>query len=366
MQWLYPACPGNCLSVRYNLVLARRPCGPQRRVMIPQTLSKLQPPAWQIALRDAISDPAELLCLLELPLAEGQVLAASPFPLRVPRGFVARMRKGDPSDPLLRQVLPLRDEAIQAPGFGRDAVGDLDTVRAGGILHKYQGRALLIATGACAIHCRYCFRRHFPYGEINASRNAWRDTLAELSTDSSIEEVILSGGDPLSLSDRRLSELAELLDGIPHLKRLRIHTRLPIVLPERVDAALMSWLSRGRLQRVVVVHANHAQELDAEVARALHMMADAGATLLNQSVLLRGVNDSSDSIIALSKRLFDCRVMPYYLHMLDKVEGTTHFEVADSDAARIMREVAAALPGYLVPRLVREQAGEPNKLPVTW
>lgn len=334
--------------------------------MIPQTLSKLQPPAWQAALRDAISDPQELLRILELPTGSLAALASSPFPLRVPRGFVERMRKGDPLDPLLRQVLPLHDETLKAPGFGRDAVGDLETLRAGGILHKYQGRALLIATGACAVHCRYCFRRHFPYDEVNASRNAWRDSLDELTADGSIEEVILSGGDPLSLSDRRLGELSRALDDIPHLKRLRIHTRLPIVLPERIDSSLMQWLANGRLQRVLVIHANHAQEINDEVERSLHALADGGMVLLNQSVLLRGVNDSAHSIVALSKRLFDCRVMPYYLHMLDRVEGTTHFEVSDTEARSIMREVAAMLPGYLVPRLVREQAGEPNKIPVAW
>ncbi|MGH8560871.1 MAG: KamA family radical SAM protein, partial [Nevskiales bacterium] len=257
--------------------------------MIPQTLSRLQPPAWQAALRDAISDPVELLRVLELEPDDDTLRGAQAFPLRVPRGFVARMRKGDPDDPLLLQVLPLRQELAEATGFSRDAVGDLDTARAGGILHKYQGRALLIATGACAVHCRYCFRRHFPYDELNASRNAWRDTLDTLAADTSIEEVILSGGDPLSLSDRRLAELAEALDKLAHLKRLRVHTRLPIVLPERVDAALMAWLAHGRLQRVVVVHANHAQEIDGHVETALRTLADSGITLLNHSVLLRHI-----------------------------------------------------------------------------
>lgn len=334
--------------------------------MIPQTLSKLQPPPWQTALRDAIRDPLELLRELGLEAAMPAVLTPEAFPLRVPRGFVARMRKGDPGDPLLRQVLPLQQELDAVPGFGLDAVGDLATTRAGGILHKYHGRALLIATGACAVHCRYCFRRHFPYDEVNASRHAWRESLALLAADTSIEEVILSGGDPLSLSDRRLRELALALDDIPQLKRLRIHTRLPIVLPERVDASLLAWLGHGRLQRVLVVHANHAQEIDDAVAAALNSMADTGISLFNQSVLLRGVNDDAGALAALSTRLFECRVIPYYLHLLDRVSGTAHFEVTEPEAVRIMQALAAMLPGYLLPRLVREQAGEPNKLTVAW
>jgi L-lysine 2,3-aminomutase len=334
--------------------------------MIPQTLTKLQPPAWQLALRDAISDPAELRRTLELGPEHEHAAAARDFPLRVPRGFVARMRKGDPSDPLLLQVLAQGLELNDTPGFVDDAVGDLDHVRPGGILHKYQGRALLVATGACAVHCRYCFRRHFPYDEQNASRNAWREALASLAADDSIEEVILSGGDPLSLSDRRLAELATALDEIPHLRRLRIHTRLPVVLHERVDAALLEWLGQGRLQRVMVLHANHAQELDARVQAACKALSECGVTLLNQSVLLRRINDDARTLAKLSERLFECGVMPYYLHLLDRVRGTAHFEVPEAEAARIMRELAACVSGYLVPRLVRETAGQPYKLPVTW
>jgi EF-P beta-lysylation protein EpmB len=334
--------------------------------MIPQTLSRPQPPPWQLALRDAVSDPAELLRLLDLPPDAGLAAAAADFPLRVPRGFVARMRKADRHDPLLRQVLPLPQERDEVPGFGDDAVGDLATRRAGGILHKYHGRALLVATGACAVHCRYCFRRHFPYGEVNASRHGWREAIATLAADTRIEEVILSGGDPLSLSDRRLAELARALDEIPQLRRLRVHTRLPVVLPERVDDALLGWLASGRLQRIVVLHVNHPREIDAAVAGAFRRLADSGITLLNQSVLLRGINDDARILAELSERLFECRVMPYYLHQLDRVRGTAHFEVAQDHAVGIMRALAARLPGYLVPRLVREQAGEPSKLPVAW
>ncbi len=334
--------------------------------MIPQTLTKLQPPAWQSALRDALSDPTELLKMLELEPTVDHLSATRDFPLRVPLGFVSRMRKGDPNDPLLLQVLSRGLELEDTPGFHEDAVGDLDHVRPGGILHKYQGRALLITTGACAVHCRYCFRRHFPYEEQNASRKAWREAVDTLAADDSLEEVILSGGDPLSLSDRRLAELATALDDIPHLKRLRIHTRLPIVLPERVDDGLLAWLGQGRLQRVMVLHANHAQELDDAVHQACLALSDCGVTLLNQSVLLRNINDDAATLANLSERLFECGVMPYYLHLLDRVRGAAHFEVNEQDAAQIMQNLASRLSGYLVPRLVRETAGKPYKLPVAW
>jgi len=326
-----------------------------------------QVPAWQRELARAFSQPAELLSYLELP-ADTPALPppAQDFPLRVPRGYAARMRKGDPHDPLLLQVWPQPQEADEVPGYGDDAVGDLAKLKPGGIIHKYQGRALVIATGACAVHCRYCFRRHFPYGEALASREHWRETLRELAADRSIEEVILSGGDPLSLADEKLAPLAEALEFIPHLRRLRLHTRQPIVLPERVDDALLAWLGRGRLKKIVVVHANHAHELDESVQGALRRLARAGATLLNQSVLLRGVNDTADALVNLSTRLFECGVLPYYLHMLDKVRGAAHFDVPEPQARALLRDAAARLPGYLVPRLVREDAGAPAKTFLSW
>ena len=233
-----------------------------------------------------------------------------------------------------------------------------------GLLTKYQGRALLVATGACAVHCRYCFRRHFPYADANPRADGWRAALAAIAADPTIDEVILSGGDPLSLSDTRLSELVAALAALPQLKRLRIHTRQPVVLPERVDAALLAWLAPLRLQKVVVLHVNHAQELDASVADACAKLRDAGATLLNQSVLLRGVNDSVDALAALSERLFALGVLPYYLHQLDRVQGAAHFEVNDRTALALHAALTARLPGYLVPRLVREVAGAPAKQPI--
>ena len=337
--------------------------------MIPKpTTPRQHAPLWQHELRKAYSRPLELLDDLQidptLPMLE--LARMRDFPLRVPRGFVTRMAKGDPLDPLFLQVWPGFTEGLDVAGFSLDAVGDLHRLKDGGLIHKYQGRALIIATGACAIHCRYCFRRHFPYSDSMAARDHWQAALANLAADPSIEEAILSGGDPLSLSDEKLAELVEGLDGIPHLKRLRIHTRQPVVLPERVDDDLLSWLRGTRLHTAIVIHANHANELDAAVAAALARLRETGASLLNQSVLLRGVNDNETALADLSARLFECGVLPYYLHMLDRVQGAAHFEVSLEKAAMLMRELSLRLPGYLVPRLVREEAGAPAKTLMPW
>ncbi len=324
------------------------------------------PVRWQQLWRDAIRDPRELLDLLDLPELAARVsdAAAAQFPLRVPRGFAARMRRGDPADPLLRQVLPVDDEDRVVPGFGLDAVGDGAARGGTGVIHKYEGRALLVATGSCAVHCRYCFRRHFPYGDETAAANQWREALDYLAADPTISEVLLSGGDPLSLATPKLAEFTRSLAALPHVRRLRLHTRLPVVLPERVDAELLAWLSTLPQQVVVVIHANHAREIDAPVAQALAALRDAGATVLNQAVLLRGVNDEVPALAALSERLFEAGVLPYYLHQLDRVAGTAHFEVPEDRARALHADLAARLPGYLVPRLVREVAGAPAKLPL--
>jgi EF-P beta-lysylation protein EpmB len=334
--------------------------------MIPAKRLPAQPLRWQELWRDAVTDPRELLDLLDLSHRADELVARSDtgFAMRVPRGFVARMKKGDANDPLLLQVLPRAAELGEVPGFTRDAVGDLAARAARGVLHKYHGRALLIATGSCAVNCRYCFRRHFPYGEETAAANRWQEAIAELRADASIEEAILSGGDPLSLSTAKLAELTDALATIPHIRRLRIHTRLPVVLPERVDAEFLAWLARLPFGRVVVVHANHANELDTSVARAAADLRAAGAAVLNQSVLLRGVNDDAHALQALSLRLFECGVLPYYLHQLDRVEGVAHFEVDDDRARALMDALAAKLPGYLVPRLVREIPGAASKTPL--
>ncbi|MBP3975462.1 EF-P beta-lysylation protein EpmB [Pseudoxanthomonas spadix] len=329
----------------------------------PSPPAALQPSGWQQALRQAVREPAELLQLLGLESVALQVSsqAAAQFPLRVPRGFIARMRHGDAHDPLLRQVLPLDAELRVLPGFGRDAVGDAAARSATGVIQKYDGRALLVATGSCAIHCRYCFRRHFPYGEETAARDHWAQAIARIGADDTIDEVILSGGDPLSLSTPKLAELTDALVTVPHLKRLRIHSRLPLVLPERVDAALLQWLSALPWPVTVVVHANHANEFDARVDAALAALRGAGALLLNQAVLLRGVNDSVQALADLSTRGLAAGVLPYYLHQLDRVQGVAHFEVDDATALALHAQLAARLSGYLVPRLVREIPGDTGK-----
>lgn len=331
--------------------------------MIPGTAEIRQVSAWQAELARAITEPAELLTLLGLgaewlPAARA---AAARFPLRVPRGFVARMQYADPHDPLLRQVLPLAAELEARSGFGPDPVGDRAAMHAPGVLQKYRGRVLLTATGACAVHCRYCFRREFPYNDANASADRWRAALDHVAADASIEEVILSGGDPLTLSDRRLGELIDPLAAIPHVRRLRVHTRLPVVLPERVTAGLCQVLAATRLRLVIVIHANHARELDDRVGAACARFLESGATVLNQSVLLKGVNDAAETLEALSQRLFEIGVLPYYLHLLDRVTGAAHFEVEEARALHLLAALHARLPGYLVPRLVREIPGEPGK-----
>ncbi len=336
--------------------------------MIPATplLRHLSPAAWQQALRDCVSDPEELADSLGLggEWVEPARRAAARFPLRVPRSYLARIRHGDATDPLLRQVLPLDAELIETPGYVADPVGDLEALAGQGLLHKYHGRALLVTTGACAIHCRYCFRREFPYGEQHAGRQAFASALEAIRADPSITEVLLSGGDPLTLSDRRLAGLLEGLEAIAHVRRVRVHTRLPVVLPQRIDSGFLAvWNSLRRLQRIVVIHANHAQELRdaADVQAALGALQAAGTTLLNQSVLLRGVNDSVAALEELSVVLFESGVLPYYLHVLDPVRGAAHFDVPEDEARQLHAALTARLPGYLVPKLVREVAGAAAK-----
>ena len=331
--------------------------------MIPQSHANVIYADWQQELSQAIKDPVELLSLLgledRLEAIDGTILKQ--FPLRVTQSYLNKMRFADAVDPLLRQVFPLIDEGFQADGFSADPVGDHLAVTTPGVLQKYQGRALLLTTGACAIHCRYCFRRHFPYGDSNPLARQWQDTLAELRADHSINEVILSGGDPLALSDAKLASLISDLQQIPQLKRLRIHTRLPVVLAKRITPALIELLSDTRFQVVMVIHANHANEIDEEAAEVLALLRAAGCELLNQTVLLKGVNDSADTLIALSERLSDVKVIPYYLHLLDKVQGASHFAVNDALGIELIHQLRDALPGYLVPRLVREQQGEASK-----
>ncbi|MEJ2396337.1 MAG: EF-P beta-lysylation protein EpmB [Candidatus Thiodiazotropha sp.] len=326
----------------------------------------MQTPAWQQALTEAFTDLPSLLAYLELeqtPLA-AELLAARQFSLRVPRAFADLMQPGDPLDPLLRQVLPLAEETAQLPGFSENPVGDREAEVTPGLLHKYPGRALIVATGACAVHCRYCFRRHYPYASGSASPRQWSAILDYLQTHPEIEEVILSGGDPLMVSDERLADWLAQLAALPHLKRLRLHTRLPVVLPLRITPALVELLSASRLQTLVVIHANHANELSVDVERSLTTLKAAGITLLNQAVLLKGVNDTVASLTDLSESLFRLGVLPYYIHLLDRVAGAAHFEVEEQQAVTLLQAVQKRLPGYLVPKLVREIPGELSKTPI--
>ena len=315
---------------------------------------------WQTQLREAIVSAQQLLDMLSLTADQVgfSEQASEDFPLKVPVAFARRMRAGDPADPLLRQVLASTEETHAAPGYLRDPVGETGSANpAQGIIHKYHGRALLLVTSACAINCRYCFRRHFPYEENQNSRLQWRETLAYIGRDESIEEVILSGGDPLVANDRLLRDLCSQIAAFPHVRRLRIHSRLPIVLPDRVTPGLLDAIVQPRLQTVMVVHSNHANEMDAGVCDAVSAMRERGITVLNQAVLLKGVNDSVNALVDLSESLFAAGILPYYLHLLDKVEGAAHFDLPELRARQLMAEVAARLPGYLVPRLVREEAG---------
>jgi EF-P beta-lysylation protein EpmB len=348
------------------MTIVASPRNPVRAGSDPDAKTPIRPleaVSWREALKLAIRSEAQLLEELALPheLLGPARLAAASFPLFVPREYVARMKKGDPNDPLLLQVLPLGAELTSPASFTADPVGDLAAAKSAGLLQKYHRRALLITTGACAIHCRYCFRRHFPYSEGPRSVEEWEPALEIIRGDASLDEVILSGGDPLTLVDEHLAELAQRLADIPHLKRLRIHTRLPIMIPQRVNEELISWLRGTRLAPIMVVHANHAQEIDEAIARALARLVDAGIPVLNQSVLLRGINDSAVALIDLSRRLVDLRVLPYYLHQLDRVQGAAHFEVPVSRGLELLEEIRQHLPGYAVPRYVQEIAGDLNK-----
>jgi EF-P beta-lysylation protein EpmB len=321
-----------------------------------------RPETWQRLLADAIRDGAELCRMLELP----ETLAApcERFPMLVPRGFAALMRKGDPADPLLRQVLSVADEYAVAPDFTADPLQESGCSPKPGLLHKYHGRALLVCTGACAVHCRYCFRRNYPYDEVPRGRSWWSEALDYFSGDASLHELILSGGDPLTLSDAVLSRLTLDFAQIPHLTRLRIHSRLPVVLPQRVTDAMLGWFATTRLQPVMVMHANHPREISLEVVDACARMRAAGVRLFNQSVLLSGVNDDVATLAELSETLFAAGVQPYYLHALDRVQGAAHFLVSDQRMRDIIDGLAARLPGYLVPKLVREDPGAPAKTAV--
>jgi EF-P beta-lysylation protein EpmB len=334
--------------------------------MITRSLQRQQPAHWQTLLGQCITDVETLWQMLDLPLSllPQARSAARQFRLRVPAGFVHRMGKGDPNDPLLRQILPLGEELVETPDYSTDPLEEMDAMPVPGLLHKYPGRVLLTLTGACAVNCRYCFRRHYPYSDANPAREHWPATLEYLAQREQINEVILSGGDPLTLTDARLASMTKDLASIPHIATLRLHSRVPVVLPERIDSSLLDWMSASRLRIALVIHCNHANEIDTSVTHALKQLKSADVTLLNQSVLLKGINDDAESLCELGHRLFEAGVLPYYLHQLDAVQGAAHFAVSDTRAHQLMDKIRSLLPGYLVPRLVRESPGESAKTPL--
>ncbi|MEX2962535.1 EF-P beta-lysylation protein EpmB [Microbulbifer sp. TYP-18] len=323
-------------------------------------------PRWQDQLADLVTDPAELIRLLQLnPASLPDALRASgDFQLRVPRPLLKRIKPGDPRDPLLLQVLPGAAELEQTPGFSADPLAEMAANPIPGLVHKYHGRLLLIAAGQCAVNCRYCFRRRFPYAQNHPDRTQWRAALDYIRARPELREVILSGGDPLVLGDRQLRWLADELAAIPQLSTLRVHTRLPVVIPSRVTGGLLEWFAGTRLKPVLVLHCNHPNEIDSEVRAALERLRRGNVTLLNQAVLLKGVNDSAEVLARLSETLFDAGVLPYYLHQLDRVEGAAHFEVPDRRAVELLEQLRGCLPGYLVPRLVREIPAKASKTPL--
>lgn len=322
--------------------------------------------SWQQSLIQAVTNPKELLELLELDMSllEHAIAATAQFPLKVPRNFLSRIEKGNPHDPLLRQILPIGAENDDYTDFNDDPLKEAEVNPIPGLLHKYQSRVLLTLIGTCGVNCRYCFRRHFPYDKNNPGTAGWEKALEYIANNPSIAEVILSGGDPLVTNDVLLSHFSQKLAAIPHIKRLRIHSRIPIVLPERITDEMLQWITQAPFKTILVVHANHPHEIEDTVKHAMRRLSKAGVTLLNQSVLLKGVNDSADTLVQLSEKLFDAGILPYYLHTLDKVRGAAHFDVDQKTASTLHWELSKRLSGFLVPKLVCEQPGAPAKIPV--
>lgn len=321
---------------------------------------------WQQELAEGFNNIDELCEFLNISSADKSLISySSHFPLRVPREFVSRMEKANINDPLLKQILPIKDENITAPGFTDDPVGDINSMTETGVIHKYQGRVLFITTGSCAINCRYCFRRNFPYSDFQLSTKKHLNAIAYVQSHQDISEVIFSGGDPLLLNDSKILDLIKQLENIAHIKRIRIHSRLPIVLPSRITTEFCNQLSTIKKDLILVVHSNHQNELNEKVKLACQKLKNANITLLNQTVLLKGINDDADQLSALHEKLFTFNILPYYLHLLDKAAGTAHFEVTQVVAIKLMDQIKRSLPGYLVPKLVREQVGAANKIVIS-
>lgn len=321
--------------------------------------------SWQKDLQEVITEPEKLLSLVNINPKQylQHFKARKLFPVRVPIPFIQRMRKGDINDPLLKQVMPLSSEFIVTDGFVNDPLQEHDTV-AKGLLHKYKHRVLMIVKSGCAINCRYCFRRHFPYQDNSPNKQHWQPALTYITEHDEISEVIFSGGDPLMASDEHLAWLVGQIEQIAHVKWLRIHTRLPVVIPNRITSNLVNLLKNSRLKATMVLHINHGNEINDELTSALELLRDARIPLFNQSVLLKGINDNAKTLIELSEKMFHAGIQPYYLHLFDPVQGVAHFDVKEEVAISIMNEMLAILPGFLIPKLVREIAGQTNKTPI--
>lgn len=320
---------------------------------------------WQKELAHTITNPAELLSLLDINPKDylADFAARELFPVRVPRPFIGKMEAGNIHDPLLKQVMASALEFEQKAGFVADPLGEHESVLPG-VLHKYKSRVLLMVKTGCAVNCRYCFRRHFPYQENALNKKNWPDVIAYLQQDNAINEVVLSGGDPLMAQDKHLAELIKLIESVEHIKRIRIHTRLPVVIPQRITPELTQTLLESRLKPIIVLHINHANEIDKLLSDSLARWRDSRITLLNQAVLLKDVNDSISALVELSETLFDTGIMPYYIHLLDKVQGAAHFYRPDAELAKLQQGLLAELPGFLVPKWAREEAGLLSKSPV--
>lgn len=338
---------------------------PQIITQIDRDLHLCDEKSWQKDLREVITEPEQLLSLLDISAADylQHFKARSLFPVRVPLSFIKRMKKGDINDPLLKQVMPLSSEFVVTDGYSVDPLQEHDTV-AEGLLHKYSNRVLMIVKSGCAINCRYCFRRHFPYQDNSPNKKRWQSALDYIAAHDEISEVIFSGGDPLMAADDHLAWLIEQIEQIPHVTRLRIHTRLPVVIPNRITKSLVALLKGSRLKATMVLHINHPNEINHELIAALEPLRAARIPLFNQSVLLRGVNDDAQVLSTLSENLFDAGIQPYYLHLFDAVQGAAHFDVIEEDAIAIVKAMLANLPGFLMPKLVREIAGQANKTPI--
>ena len=338
------------------------------KLEIPQIITHIDDEmhiSWQKELANVVTDPKKLLEMLNIEPKEyvQHFKARKLFPVRVPRPFLNKMKKGDINDPLLQQVMPLSNEFLISPGFVTDPLAEHES-KVEGLLHKYKHRVLLIVKAGCAINCRYCFRRHFPYADNSPNKERWQYALDYIEKNKEITEVIFSGGDPLMASDNHLAWLVNKIEQIPHVKRLRIHTRLPVVIPQRVTPALVALLKNTRLKATMVLHINHGNEIDTALANALEPLREARIPLFNQSVLLQGINNQVDILAELSEKLFDIGIQPYYLHMFDQVQGAAHFDVNEQQAINIFKELMTVLPGFLMPKLVREIAGEANKTPI--